>query len=196
MSIFYILLSLLLWGIVHSLLASVGFKSFLTNGLGKSLMRGYRLFYNIFSVITFLPILWLVAILPNAPLYSIPAPVSYVMLLGQGIGVVLLLVGVLQTDTFSFVGLRQLVQEEKSAALVTSGLYRLVRHPLYFAGLLILWLSPQVTVNSFTMYVGATVYILIGAYFEERKLLREFGPSYADYKSRTPMLVPWLKFNR
>jgi len=106
---------------------------------------------------------------------------------------VLLILGVLQTDTLSFVGLRQLVEEEKPAKFVTGGLYRLVRHPLYTAGLLFLWLSPQVTVNSFTLYAAVTIYILIGAYFEERKLLREFGEAYADYRSRTPMLIPWLK---
>jgi len=193
MSILFITFSLLLWGLIHSILASLGFKSLLTNLLGKSLMRGYRLFYNIFSAISFLPILWLVATLPDARLYSIPAPWSYLMLLGQGVSAMLLLIGVLQTDTLSFVGLRQLFEQEKPAKFVTGGLYRLVRHPLYTAGLLFLWLSPQVTVNSFTMYVAATIYILIGAYFEERKLLREFGDVYAEYKSRTPMLVPWLR---
>ena len=194
MSILYITLALLLWGFLHSILASLRFKSFLANLLGQSLMRGYRLFYNVFAFISFLPILWLVATLPNAPLYSVPVPVSYGMLLGQGIGMVLLMVGVLQTDTLAFLGLRQLVMEEKPAGLVTNGLYRLVRHPLYTAGLLILWLSPQVSVNLFTMFVGATVYILVGVSFEERRLLRRFGQSYADYKSRTPMLIPWLKF--
>ncbi len=193
MSIPYILLSLLLWSLFHSLLASLAFKSFSINALGKKLMRGYRLFYNLFSFISFLPILYLVATLPDAPLYSIPTPISYLMILGQGIGIVLLIVGVLQTDTLSFVGLRQLFEEEKSSTLVTRGLYRFVRHPLYTAGLLILWLSPQVTVNSFTMYLGATIYILIGAYFEERKLLREFGEAYAEYKSKTPMLIPWVR---
>lgn len=194
MGILYILLSLLLWGLVHSLLASNAFKVWLTNMLGKSLMRGYRLFYNVFSLVTFLPILYLVATLPNAPLYSVPAPISYLMLLGQGISAVFLIVGVLQTDTLYFVGLRQLVEQEKPAKFVTNGLYRLVRHPLYTAGLLFLWLSPQVTVNSFTMYVVATIYILIGATFEERKLSREFGDVYAEYKSKTPMLIPWRKF--
>jgi protein-S-isoprenylcysteine O-methyltransferase Ste14 len=194
MSILYILLFLLLWGLIHSLIASLAFKSFLTKLLGKPLMRGYRLFYNIFSVISFLPILYLVAILPDVRLYSIPAPWSYLMLLGQGVSAVFMIVGVLQTDTFYFVGLRQLFEQEKPAKFVTNGLYRLVRHPLYTAGLLFLWLSPQVTVNSFTMVVAATIYILIGAYFEERKLLREFGEIYAEYKSRTSMLIPWTKF--
>ena len=193
MSILTILLSLYLWGLIHSILASNAFKTWLTNLLGKSLMRGYRLFYNIFSLLSFLPILYLVATLPDAPLYSVPAPISYAMILGQGVAAVLLIIGVLQTDTLAFVGLRQLVEEEKPARFITNGLYRLVRHPLYTAGLLFLWLSPQVTINSFTLYVGATIYILIGAYFEERKLAREFGAAYAEYKSKTPMLIPWLK---
>ena len=194
MSIFYILFSLLLWGVVHSLLASLTFKALLADTIGKSMMRGYRLFYNAFSFLTFLPILYLVRTLPDAPLYSVPAPISYVMLVGQGLGLILLIVGVLQTDTLSFIGLSQLFTEEKSSALVTKGLYRLVRHPLYTAGLMVLWLSPTVSVNSFTLYIGATVYILVGAYFEERKLLREFGQAYAEYKSKTPMLIPGLKF--
>ena len=194
MSILTIILSLLLWGGIHSLLASLTFKSLLADTVGKSAMRGYRLFYNAFSFLTFLPILYLARTLPDAPLYSVPAPISYVMLVGQGLGLILLIVGVLQTDTLSFVGLSQLFAEEKPSALVTRGLYRLVRHPLYTAGLMILWLSPTVSVNSFTLYLGATIYILVGAYFEERKLLREFGQAYAEYKSKTPMLIPGLKF--
>lgn len=194
MSILYILLSLLLWGIIHSILASLTFKALLADTVGKSAMRGYRLFYNAFSFLTFLPILYLVRTLPDAPLYSVPTPFSYPMLMGQGLGLILLLVGVLQTDTLSFIGLSQLFTDEKPSALVTRGLYRLVRHPLYTAGLMILWLSPTVSVNSFTLYVGATIYILVGAYFEERKLLREFGSDYAEYKSKTPMLIPGLRF--
>ncbi|RJP46969.1 MAG: isoprenylcysteine carboxylmethyltransferase family protein [Anaerolineaceae bacterium] len=194
MSIFYIILSLLLWGVIHSVLASNAFKQWLTRLVGQRLMRGYRLSYNAFSLLSFLPILYLVAVLPDAPLCSVPAPISYAMILGQGVAAILLLVGVLQTDTLSFIGLRQLFEEERPAKFVTNGLYRLVRHPLYTAGLLFLWLSPQVTVNSFTLYVGATIYILIGAYFEERKLSREFGAAYAEYKSKTPMLIPWMKF--
>lgn len=193
MSILYILLSLIIWGLIHSVLASHALKAILTRAFGATLMRGYRFFYNVFAFLTFLPVLYLVSALPDAPLYSVPAPISYVMTLGQGLAAIMLLVGVLQTDTLSFVGLRQFFEQEKPSPLVTRGLYRIVRHPLYTAGLLFLWLSPQVTVNSFTMYVGATVYILVGAYFEERKLLREFGAAYAEYKSKTPMLIPWLK---
>ena len=116
------------------------------------------------------------------------------MFVGSGISVLLLFVAVLQTDVLSFVGLRQLFQEEQPGKLVTRGFYRMVRHPLYTFGLLALWLSSSVSLNAFIVYVGLTLYILVGIYFEERKLLREFGQAYADYQSVTPMLIPGLKF--
>ena len=116
------------------------------------------------------------------------------MLAGQALSVLLLFVAVMQTDILSFAGLQQLVEEEKTGALVTSGLYRSVRHPLYTFSLTILWLSPSISLNSFIVYAALTIYILIGIVFEERKLLREFGPAYAEYRSRTPMLLPgWPK---
>jgi len=71
-------------------------------------------------------------------------------------------------------------------------LYRFVRHPLYTAGLVFIWLTPVMTVNRLVLYLSLTVYILIGAYFEERKLQREFGKEYEDYQIRTPMLFPAL----
>ena len=186
-----------LWGLVHSWLASFRVKELLSRVLGKNAMRVYRLAYNVFAVLSFAPILLWMRLLPDQNLYTVPAPWLYLMLAGQGLSAILLLVGVLQTDTLSFIGLRQLiVQDEEAGALVISGLYRLVRHPLYLFGLLFIWLTPIMTVNMLIVYVSLTVYIFIGAYFEERKLLREFGQAYADYKSLTPMIIPGLIFRR
>lgn len=189
---FWLILFVVLWGVVHSVTASLGFKDLLRRVLGGGFMRFYRLLYNVFSVISFAPILYLAAVLPDKILYQVPPPWSYLMLAGQGISALLLFVAVLQTDTLSFVGLRQLFEEEKPGKLVTKGFYHIVRHPLYTFGLLILWLSPSVSVNSFIVYVALTIYIFIGAYFEERKLLREFGQEYQVYKTLTPMIVPGL----
>jgi protein-S-isoprenylcysteine O-methyltransferase Ste14 len=108
--------------------------------------------------------------------------------------VLFLFIAVLQTDLLSFVGLRQFGKEEKPGSLVTGGLYRSVRHPLYTFSLLILWLSPSMSINMFVVYTALTIYVLIGIMFEERKLLREFGRAYADYKASTPMLLPGWKF--
>ena len=192
----WLIIAITLWGVTHSITASLGFKELLLRELGSGFMRFYRLLYNAFSVVSFVPILYMMVAFPNQDLYQVPPPLSYVLLAGQGISVLLLFIAVLQTDTLSFVGVRQLVEEEKRGKMVTSGFYRLVRHPLYTFGLSILWLAPALTVNSFIVYLGLTIYILVGIIFEERKLIREFGEEYASYRRVTPMLVPGLRFGR
>jgi protein-S-isoprenylcysteine O-methyltransferase Ste14 len=191
---FWLIFSVALWGVVHSWMASLRFKETLRRILGSGGVKFYRLFYNVFSVISIAPIFYLMIALPDQDFYQIPPPWSYLMFAGSGISVLLLFVAVMQTDVLSFVGLRQLFQEEQPGKLVTRGFYRMVRHPLYTFGLLALWLSSSVSLNAFIVYVGLTLYILVGIYFEERKLLREFGQAYADYQSVTPMLIPGLKF--
>jgi len=188
-----IVLAVLIWGVVHSITASLEAKDWARRALGSGVMRFYRLSYNIFSVISFIPILWLMAVLPDRMLYLIPVPWVYLSIAGQIAAVVLLVVGVLQTDTLSFVGLRQFIGgEEHPSQLVTQGLYRWVRHPLYFAGLLFIWLTPVMSINSLIVIVSATIYIIVGALFEERKLGREYGAAYVEYKATTPMLIPGL----
>ena len=191
---FWLIVGIALWGILHSLLASLGFKSLLRRLLGDGFMRFYRLLYNLLAVVSILPVLYLMVSLPGRTLYQVPTPWSYLMLAGQAVSALFLFIAVLQTDILSFAGLRQLVEEEKTGNLVTSGLYRSVRHPLYTFSLAILWLPPSMSMNSFIVYAGLTIYVLIGIFFEERKLLREFGPAYTQYKSVTPMLLPAPKF--
>lgn len=195
-SIFYLVLAIAIWGAVHSILASISFKEFCRRVLGAGFMRVYRLGYNLFAAISFLPVLWLVAVLPNRAIYSIPAPWIYLMWIIQGLGALGLLAAVLQTDTLYFVGLRQLVEADKPGSLVTGGLYKFVRHPIYTFSLIFLWFNPAMTVNSLVFYTCASIYFLVGAWFEERKLLREFGQVYAEYRRVTPMLLPGVIFWR
>lgn len=192
MSIFVIILALAVWGVVHSVTASHFFKDMVRGMVGVSGMRLYRLGYNVFSVVSFAPILYLVWTLPKQPLYDVPVPWRYAMMGGQAVSLLLLFAAFLQTDALSFVGLSQLfgAGEQAPGQLVTRGLYRVVRHPLYTFSMAFLWLSPSVSQNSFALYLGVTLYFVIGAYFEERKLLRDFGDAYAEYKRRTPMLIP------
>jgi len=191
---FWLILAVAIWGILHSILASTGVKDLFRRAFGSGFMKSYRLLYNVYAVVSVLPVLYLMITLPDEALYQVPVPYDYVMRVGQGASAFLLFVAVLQTDVFSFVGLRQLFEEERPGKLITSGLYRFVRHPLYTFSLLILWLSPNMSMNSFVAYLAFTLYILVGVYFEERKLLREFGQEYAEYRSITPMLIPGMRF--
>ena len=117
-------------------------------------------------------------------------------LLVEGVAGLGLLAGVLQTGALRFLGLAQITGSADyggPSKLEINGLYRYVRHPLYLFGLLILWLIPLMTWNILAFNLGATLYILVGIQFEERKLLKEFGQAYADYQRRVPMLIPWTR---
>lgn len=189
-----VFLCVLAYGIVHSFLASIPFKSFIRRLFGSYTDHWYRLAYNIFAVVSLLPVLALPALLPDKIIYSATAPWIYLMLLGQVMAVGLLIVGLLQTGLWSFLGFRQLVAggEHHETRMVVRGLYRFVRHPLYTAGLVFIWLAPVMTKNLFALNLGLSIYIVIGAYLEELRLEQEYGAAYRIYKESTPMLVPFL----
>jgi methanethiol S-methyltransferase len=197
-SFWIILLAVFSYGLLHSILASSRVKAQAHRWFGPQTEHWYRLAYNFIATITLLPILLLPVLLIDKQIYRIPLPWVILTIALQLFAVVILVLGVRQTGTTSFIGLSQLLLPEDTSPprLVTDGLYRYVRHPLYTCGLVIIWLTPIMTWNLLALIIGLTGYILIGAYFEERKLLLEFGDAYAEYRQRTPMLVPGLRISR
>ena len=185
-------LAVLLYAVLHSWLASLGAKAWVRQRLGPSAERWYRLAYNLFAGVSGLPILALIALLPDQPLYQIPFPWVLLTSVGQLAGITIIVVGILQTGLWHFVGLRQVVdpQVEADSPLVTTGLYRRMRHPLYTGGLLLIWLAPLMTVNLLIVFMWLTVYLVVGAKLEERRLSQTFGEAYRQYKQRVPMFIP------
>ena len=187
-----ILLVILIYGLVHSLMASLQLKALARRWLGPSTGRWYRLVYNVIAGLSLLPILMLVGLLPDRQLYRITFPWVIATTTIQLLALAGLAIGLVQTGVWSFLGLSQLVRQEGSqtSQLVTGGLYRWVRHPLYTAGLLVVWLTPVMTANLLALFIGLTIYIVVGASYEECKLEREYGVAYLEYKASTPMLIP------
>jgi len=80
--------------------------------------------------------------------------------------------------------------------LITSGSYRIVRHPIYsgMLGLLVAtggaFSTPWILLIAVVVYIAGT---LIRTRIEERLLLEHFGAAYEEYRSRVPALVPFLK---
>ena len=192
-SILIILIAVTLYSLVHSLLASLWAKARARRWFGKLADRWYRLFYNLFGVVSLLPVLALPLLLPDTILYTISFPWVIFTTILQVVAILALAVGLVRTGVWSFLGFEQLIGKsgEKTNVIVVGGLYRWVRHPLYTAGLVLIWLVLKMTVNLLALNVGLTLYIVVGAYFEERKLLREFSMAYKEYCQRTPMLVPY-----
>ena len=189
----YLIFASILWGVVHSLLASHSVKTVLRRiAGGLAFDRLYRFSYNIFALCSFYPIAIMLYTFPDRPLYSIPSPWIYLTVIVQAIAAIVLISAVVQTGPAEFIGWEQLsgTGESKPPVLMTDGWYAYVRHPLY-AGILVFgWLIPEMTVNRLALLIVFTLYIMVGAWFEERKLLKDFAPAYAEYKARVPMLIP------
>lgn len=188
------LLAVAAYGALHSLLAAPGAKRLARRAFGQAGACGYRLAYNAIGVVTLIPVLAVVALEPGAVLYRLRLPWAGLALALQALGLAILALGLLQTDVMHFLGLRQLVEREaQPPRLVVSGLYRHVRHPLYTAGLAVLWFTPLLTASLLVLNIAFTAYIVIGSHLEERRLHAEFGPTYAAYARRVPRLLPRLR---
>ena len=76
----------------------------------------------------------------------------------------------------------------KASNLVTNGIYRLSRNPLYLS-LLLLLVAYAIRLDSIAVWVGPCVFVAYVTRFqivpEERVLTEKFGEAYAAYKDRT-----------
>ena len=192
----WLVFSVLIWGLVHSLLAAYSFKEWVRRVLGVRFFRFYRLLYNGFAILSFLPVLVIMFLVPDHTLYFIPFPWSLFMVVGEFLAMVVLAIAFRQTDPLDFIGFRQLGESPGPVTLTTSGPYHYVRHPLYSAGMAFIWLFPFMTFNILAGNIALTIYVVVGAYFEERKLQRFFGQDYLEYAAVTPMFIPFLKGNK
>ena len=194
--------ALIIFAVSHTALASHGAKAIAARLLGARVAEAtYRLIYNALALVAVAPALYLALTLPDMELYRFPAPLDSIALILQGVAALGLAYSVYQMDWTFFVGLRQIIgppehttfDSTSTAQLVTTGLHRFVRHPLYTTSLIVLYLVSPMTLNRLALVVGIHVYFFVGSLFEERKLVREFGDAYRDYQRRVPRLLPRLR---
>ncbi len=188
------------YGILHSWTASRSMKDRIRRVGGTAVDRWYRLAYNVVGTVLLLPFVPMLLWLPDRILYTMPMPWFWLALLAQAAALVGIVYGVALTDAWQFLGLRQLDPlpsdvPPRQAHLVLSGPYRWVRHPLYFFGLIMIWLTPQMTINRLTLAVVLSIYLYVGTFFEERRLIDEFGAAYEEYRREVPRLLP-IRFGR
>jgi protein-S-isoprenylcysteine O-methyltransferase Ste14 len=84
----------------------------------------------------------------------------------------------------------RMMQEQ---ALITSGPYQFIRHPIYTAFLLILGSTLLISANWFLglAWIGMTLIEVTSRIgFEESLMLEYFGDQYRDYMKKTGRLIP------
>jgi methanethiol S-methyltransferase len=180
------------YGLLHSLLASERAKALARRAFGPAADHWYRLAFNVLAGAALVPGSALLLWLPDSPLYEFASPWRWLALLGQAGALAGMVYAVWLTGAWHFLGLRQIAggTGDASGRLVLAGLYRVVRHPIYTLGLVVMWLTPRMTVNVFALFAAFTVYIVIGTFFEERRLVREHGENYREDRRRVPRLIP------
>lgn len=195
-----VLISLTVFAVVHSLTAAPASKRLVRELLGERFYHGmYRLLYNVFSAITVLPVLYVLAIHPGPVMWRADGTAAQILIATQLLSLIGLVIAGMQIDVWRFAGLRQacayLVGDPlplPPEPFVRSGMYRLVRHPLYLFSTLYIWTFPTMHVANVAFAAGSTLYFVIGAQFEERRLAREIGPVYDAYRCRVPFLIPFV----
>lgn len=84
----------------------------------------------------------------------------------------------------------------RSKKLVVTGPYRYTRNPMVF-GVNSMYFAIALMVNSLaSLFFCSSFLIIIIVYLkqtEEKRLLKDFGDEYYNYKERTPMIIPFTK---
>jgi len=177
----------LLWCGLHSLLAS-------TRVRGKLVAMGlkdenYRLIYVTFSIAS-------LALLMGWELSTveIPRPENLYWQIIRGLcflyATTMFLAGAKQYDLKTFLGLGNNGEQGKRKGLKTNGILSRVRHPWYSGGLALACGLGATPLDRIDLRILLAVYLVVGCMIEERRLAREFGSAFSQYKKRVPMLIP------
>ncbi|TDR26114.1 methyltransferase family protein [Flavobacterium cheniae] len=88
------------------------------------------------------------------------------------------------------------VKNQVADSLNTTGMYSLVRHPLY-VGNYFMWLGPAILSGNLWFVVAFTLFYWVYyeriMYAEEQFLRNKFGKSYIDWSNKVPAFVPDFK---
>lgn len=196
----------LAFAFVHSLCVTSRVKSLIRRLLGDTFVRAfYRFFYTLFSALTTLAAAYLIIRMPDHYMFRGPAWFRWPMHAVQAGGLVMGLLSFNSVRPLEFVGVAQLWRYLRrrevtgdpegitGRGLVKTGMYAVVRHPLYLAGIIIFTFEPNITRNWLTVTVLADFYFVYGALVEERRLIGRFGDGYRRYMAEVPRFIPRIR---
>lgn len=192
---FFVNLSLIvLFGVQHSVMARRTFKNWLTQHIPQAAERAT---YMLASGVVTLIAVYFWQSLPGI-VWQIENNVIQIAVWALYVaGLAYLLLSTLVTNHFELMGLRQVYlyfrrKPYTPLPFTNKFMYRYSRHPMMLGMLIIFWAAPLMTVTHLIMAIVFTLYILIGVYFEEKDLSRNFGDTYRKYKAEISAIIPGM----
>ncbi|MCO5383487.1 MAG: isoprenylcysteine carboxylmethyltransferase family protein [Methanosarcina barkeri] len=186
--------SLAAFAVIHSLTASLPFKRLILRIAGPRAEMLYLPAYSLTSVLTILPLVYLLYKYPGRILYKIRSPWRWLMVGGQ------LIAAIIAPRAFQDAPHRFKIRSQLSAprtpeagSLNIRGIYRWIRDPFLLSGLVIIWLTPIMTVNLLVIYFLTTIYLFLGSLHWETRLVAQFGDEYREYQKRVNRIIPGLR---
>lgn len=75
-------------------------------------------------------------------------------------------------------------------SMPTTGLFRIIRQPIYVSFALTLWTVPVWTPDQLALAISWTAYCLVAPLFKERRFTKRYGDQFQTYKKSVPYAVP------
>lgn len=174
----------------HSVFARTSFRAWIRRLADPRLERSI---YVWISSLLFLAVCWLWRPVPGE-LYRLTGTWWWIGIGVQLAGMLVTHVASRALDPLDLAGIRQASGHDRKPLprLVSSGLYRFVRHPIYFGWVLLVFGAPHMTMTRFVFAVVSTAYVMLAIPFEERGLVGSYGHDYEAYRRavRWRMLPP------
>jgi methanethiol S-methyltransferase len=183
------------FAVQHSVMARPGFKRRWTRLIANSIERST---YVLVTCLSLALLFWFWRPISH-PIWTIEQPVvRLIILLVFWLGWLMVLFAGLRSNYLALIGLRQVLDASggrpvSAPTLTTSGLYRLVRHPIYVGTLIAFWATPHMTAGHLLFAAVGTAYTVFGTFLEERDLVGTFGDRYRRYQREVRMLLPFPK---
>lgn len=187
----------IVYGILHSWLAHPSLKEKAARAMGKAFVH-YRLMYTLFALIGFVAILLYQLNMDSPWLFASTSFTLAAGILITGTGLIIMVICI-RKYFLQLSGITSLYRPmPRPASLEVTGIHRFVRHPLYLGTFIFIWglllLIPVLSLLVSNTII--TIYTLVGIYFEEQKLVREFGESYRRYQREVPRIIPSFRNRR
>jgi protein-S-isoprenylcysteine O-methyltransferase Ste14 len=181
-----------LWCVQHSVLNSRGFLDRFAIPQTR-IGPYYRLIYNLVSTGTLLAVVRLTPRADEAWLWTWDGWLKPVQVLIFAIAIFVFVLAFRCHDFWEFLGVKPFMKsgpvESSTKPLAVHGIYGVLRHPQYTAGLMALW-ARNIAASELVVNIVLSIYLIVGAHMEESRLRASFGEEYERYRKEVPAFLP------